>query len=161
MDTQFYKIPGFNDRYLIDKYGHVMSLKCNKKRLLKPRINTSGYYQVTLYVGCDNKTIEIHKLMAITFLGHIPNGNKMVVDHINSNRLDNVLTNLRIISNRENTSNKKQFHSSKFVGVSFDKSRNKWSSQIYHNGKNLKLGRFNSEIEASLAYQNYKNENNI
>jgi len=44
--------------------------------------------------------------------------------------------------------------SSKFVGVSWDKKKKKWVSQIKIGSKKIKIGRFNTEIEASNAYQN-------
>jgi hypothetical protein len=37
--------------------------------------------------------MSVHVLVAMSFLGHIPNGLKIVVDHINGNTLDNNLKN--------------------------------------------------------------------
>lgn len=53
---------------------------------------------------------------------------------------------------------KKNIPKSKFKGVSFDKSRNKWVSATKIKGKFKHLGRFNTEIEAHNAYENYKKE---
>ena len=40
----------------------------------------------------------------MAFLNHKPNGNKLVVDHINNVKTDNRLSNLQIITQRKNTS---------------------------------------------------------
>ena len=43
--------------------------------------------------------------------------------------------------------------SSKYKGVSWDKSKNKWTASIWRNGKSNFIGRFNCEEEANIAYQ--------
>lgn len=73
------------------------------------------------------------------------------VDHINGNGLDNRKSNLRLCSHRENLCNSNKQRNgitSIYKGVSWDKSRNKWTVHI--NKRNL--GRYNSEIEAALVY---------
>lgn len=75
----------------------------------------------------------------------------MCVDHINGNGLDNRESNLRLCSHRENLCNSKKQKNgitSVYKGVSWDKSRNKWTAHI----NKYNLGRFNSEIEAALFY---------
>ena len=44
----------------------------------------------------------VHQLIAMTFRNHIPDGHKLVVNHINFNRLDNRSINLEVITQREN-----------------------------------------------------------
>lgn len=82
----------------------------------------------------------------------IPEGR--IVDHINGNKLDNRLCNLRFVFPRENIANSssKSGSTSKYKGVSFDTSRGKWISSIQINGKTKHLGRFESEEEAAKAY---------
>lgn len=77
-----------------------------------------------------------------------------VVDHIDGNPLNNQKNNLRICSQKQNLWNSKKAinTTSKFKGVFFDKSRNKWQSKIMRNGKNLFIGRFDHEIDAAKAY---------
>lgn len=95
----------------------------------------------------------IHVLVAIAFKEHIPNGNVLVVDHINNIKTDNRATNLRIVTNRENCSKRIKSYSSKFIGVSWDKARKMWVSAIQIKGKHRHLGHFDDEEEASKAYQ--------
>lgn len=76
------------------------------------------------------------------------------VDHSNHFGLDNRRINIRRANRLDNARNRKadSIGTSKFKGVSWDKSRNKWAAQISILGKAFHLGRFNSEIEAAKTY---------
>lgn len=85
----------------------------------------------------------------------------MVVNHINFIKTDNRLENLEIVTFRENTSFKHIKHSSKYTGVSYYKSRNKYRARIKIKNKLIDLGWFVNELDASMAYENaVKNLNN-
>lgn len=162
-------VEGFED-YQVSNLGRVKSLSrsiwngqnyyISKDRILKQTIDYYGYYVVALRKDLKSKSFKVHKLVAISFLKHIPSGYKEVVDHINNNHLDNRLENLQLISQRENVHKDRGNESSKFIGVSWDKASKKWRSQIYLNGKHIKIGWFNDELEASNAYQNKLKEFN-
>lgn len=92
--------------------------------------------------------------MAETFYGHVPCGYELVIDHIDTNPLNNNLDNLRIVPQRVNSNHKHIKSSSKYTGVCWDKMYNKWKSAIYINGKNIHLGVFDNELEASEYYEN-------
>ena len=91
--------------------------------------------------------------MAIEFLGHIPDGHKIVCDHKNNIKTDNRLENIQLIPNRENCTKDRKPGSSKYTGVCWYISTNKWVAKIYLNGKKKHLGYFKSEYKAHLAYQ--------
>jgi len=76
------------------------------------------------------------------------------VDHKNCNSLDNRRANLRFATPSENGHNRRKIKNatSLFLGVSSDKPRGNWECRITHQGKRIKLGRFESEIEAAKAY---------
>jgi len=79
----------------------------------------------------------------------------ILVDHRNLDSLDNRRANLRLATHSQNQCNKskrKSKTSSKFVGLSRNKSRGAWDVRLKHNGKNLWIGRFDNEIEAARAY---------
>jgi hypothetical protein len=160
MEEIFKDIPGYEGMYQVSNLGRVKSLP--KKIKNKLGIFKTCYCRIVsqykgkryISVRLFQKTFNVHQLVAMAFLNHKPNGHNLAVDHINNNSLDNRVENLQIISFRENTSKDQKNRSSKYVGVSWDKSRNKWVSSIYINKKNITLGRFDNELEASEYYQN-------
>ena len=158
MKETWEKIKGYESDYLISSFGEVKSIKNGKECLLKKSKNTKGYYIISLCKNGKSKTFQIHQLVAIHFLNHVPNGLSSVVNHIDFNKNNNNVSNLEIVSNRENSNRKHLKSTSKYIGVSWDKNKNKWQSQIKKEGKTIFLGRFNSELDASIAYQNALNK---
>jgi hypothetical protein len=166
MKEEWRPVVGYEGHYEVSDTGRVKSLKrvcfwgCkrNIKReiaetILSPRENHSRYLIVNLHKN-GQKTWPIHKLVAMSFLGHIPNGFKIVVDHIDGNVQNNNLNNLQLLTNRENVS---KGHigktSSKYTGVYFNKRDCVWLSRIQINGKRVFLGAFKNEDDAGDAYK--------
>ena len=126
---------------------------------LKPRKNAKGYLKVLLPGG---KNYFVHQLVAMAFLGHIPNGNTLEVDHKNEDKSDNRLENLRILTTRENSSICSYARKNGLpVGVDFRKNRGKFRATIQINGKQTSLGSFTTSEEAGQAYQNKLKELNL
>ena len=69
------------------------------------------------------------------------------IDHINGNKLDNRIANLRKASGKQNCCNQKAAK-----GYYFNKGHKKWKSQIRSNGKVIFLGYFDTEEQAREAY---------
>ena len=122
------EIPNF-DRYFVDMLGNVYSEKRGDMRKLKPVHDGWGYFQVKLCKNGKEYTKKVHRLVAETFL-HNPK-NKKQVDHINGKKGDNRLKNLRWVTHSENCKNacKYKNNTSGILGVSFDKSQNRWIAQ--------------------------------
>lgn len=77
---------------------------CISNKILKQIVSTYGYYQVNLHNGYGQITYKVHRLELIVF---VPNPyNKPQVNHIDTNRLNNVLTNLEWTTAQENTDHK-------------------------------------------------------
>jgi hypothetical protein len=159
MEEIWKSIPNYEGLYEVSNLGRVKSLSrfVNsgmgykiKERILKPITDGHGY----INVGLSSKKYKVHKLVAIVFLGHTPNGYALVVDHINNIKTDNRVNNLQLITNRENCSKDRKNKSSKYIGVTWDKQTNKWRTSIIINKKRINLGRFLNEEDASIAYQN-------
>lgn len=86
-------------------------------------------------------------------LGYKPNNHRIHIDHINNNGMDNRKVNLRICTNSQNAIRAAgRVGTSEYKGVSWDRTRNKWAANIGCNGMYYRLGRFNSEKEAALVY---------
>jgi hypothetical protein len=93
----------------------------------------------------SNSCIRMH-----IYLMNPPDGK--IVDHINNNKLDNRLCNLRICNKSLNAHNrtKKENTLTNYIGVRI--SGNKFYGQIQKEGKKYYLGRFKTQKEAALAY---------
>lgn len=152
-------IDGYED-YQVSNLGRVKSLLFNRERILKNVKGLNGYLQVGLRRNKTEKKITVHVLVAMMFHGHKPNGYKVVVDHIDNNKLNNRADNLQIITNRENSSKDKNGGASNYVGVHFDKENKKWRAGIYFSNRHVHLGSFKYEIEAKNAYDKALNELN-
>lgn len=101
------------------------------------------------------KNVKMHRLILSVFDENVH------VDHINGNTLDNRKINLRACSRSENKCNsiKNTKTSSIYKGVSYDEhGKKKWKACTTKDGKNIYLGRFESEIEAAKAYDAYARE---
>lgn len=93
-----------------------------------------------------------HRLSWLVCFGVWPSGN---IDHIDGNRLNNRIANLRIATHGQNIQNQHKAHArnkSGLLGVSWCKSHKKWRASIMVNGKPHNLGRHNSKEFAHQVY---------
>ena len=111
--------------------------------------NDNKFYAVRNIMADSSRTtsVRLHRLI-------MDCPSHLVVDHINGDSLDNRRANLRLATQSQNCCNKKKRKntSSIFMGVCFEKAKNKWCARIRHSGKRIFLGRFDSEIDAAKAY---------
>lgn len=82
--------------------------------------------------------------------------NGFFVDHIFHNGLDNRKSQLRLATRAQNNANRRarKNATSKYLGVAFEKDRKKWTARIRKDKIGYRLGSFNTEIEAAIAYNN-------
>lgn len=155
--AKYIKLGGYGGRYktIVDDEDFVWLSLC------KWRINKDGYVIRQQTVGSRRKTIRMHRLIAGT-----PPG--MHTDHQNGIRLDNRRKNLRHLTPSENAKWKPAVArhgirrklgpavSGNYIGVFYNKNyRRKWQAYIWLGGRGGKqhiIGRFDSEHEAALAY---------
>lgn len=98
----FKKIPEFPN-YLVSNLGRVCSIRngIREFKKLRPCSGREEYLNVTLWDNGIKKKICIHNLVAKIFIGEVPDG--YIVDHIDNNPSHNYVTNLQIITLKENT----------------------------------------------------------
>jgi len=106
-----------------------------------------GYYRIRI----DNVLYLSHRLAWLYVYGSLPE----FVDHINRISTDNRIANLRPVTKAQNQQNHgtPKNNTSGYLGVSWDKSRKKWSASIQHNNKTIGLGRF---LDIQMAYKAYQ-----
>jgi len=138
-----------HENYLIYENGQVFSKK--NKRFLKPRVNRTGYLYVNLWKNNYGKNMMIHRLIALYF---VPNPmNKLLVDHIDGNPLNNSIDNLRWSTESENHQNSRRRCDNKSgeKNVCWAKRESKWVVTFSINGKIKHFGYFEDFEEAVMV----------
>jgi hypothetical protein len=101
--------------------------------------------------GIDGKLYLLHRLAWLYIHGRWPADD---IDHINGDRHDNRIANLREATRAQNLLNKgpRASNTSGYKGVTWSKRRQKWMAQIGHGGRNFGLGYYQTAEEAHAAY---------
>lgn len=90
--------PIFPNEYKVSENGDVWSNRSN--RILRPATDKFGYLYYVLCVNGKRVTVKAHRLVAMAF---IDNPNELpFVDHIDGNKENNSITNLRWVTDEEN-----------------------------------------------------------
>lgn len=139
MEEVWRDVVGYEGLYQVSNLGRVKGLpvatrfgqriKKHPERILVPTIGKRGYYVVGL--SKEGKTVlkTLHRLIAIAF---IPNPKNLpYIDHIDTNRLNNSIDNLRWCTPKENSNNPLSIlHQS-------EASKRKWEDGCFDNRNNL------------------------
>jgi len=109
-------------------------------------------------VGIDGKRYGTHQLVWILFNGLYEKS--LQIDHIDGNKLNNRIENLRLATQAQNTYNipKRSNTSSAYKGVSWSSQQQKWTAAIWQNKTKIFLGLFENELDAAKAYEDKANE---
>jgi hypothetical protein len=95
-----------------------------------------------------NRRIYAHRVAWAIVSGAWPHGQ---IDHINGNRADNRLANLRDVTSAENRKNTKRRSDNTSGTVGVAKKRNGWRARIHKGGKEINLGTFETFEQAKAA----------
>lgn len=123
--------------------------KVEKQTIVEGMLCAVGYVRIHI----NGKPEYVHRVIWEHVNGPIPKG--MHVDHINGNKADNRIINLRLVSPTQNAQNRHTAAKgtrSGVKGVGWDKHAGKWVAQIKGPLGRYKLGMFDSIDEASAAY---------
>ena len=144
MSEIFKSIIGFPN-YAVSNNGHVKNIKTNKLR--KPVIESNGYASIQLLHDGKRTKHYVHKLVAGSFLPHPKN--KSFVDHIDRNRSNDNVNNLRWVNRSENNMNRTTFENNTSGVAGLNKlPNNDWRVQIFKNGIRHELGTFENKDDA-------------
>ena len=132
---------------------HHFETEWSWKRFNKYQANTkagrldekSGYRKVSFRVNGKRFTTKEHRIIWYILNNEVPH----VIDHIDRNRSNNNIDNLRNVDYYENNINR-----ANFKGANFHKATGKWVAQAQIGKKRVHLGLYNSEWEAIQAYRN-------
>ena len=125
------------------------------------RVDNRGYCsrRVKRDIAGKQVTMLLHRFIIENMYGTSSIKNRQI-DHINGNKLDNRIENLRICTQAENNRNrtKSSRNRSGFKGVSWDKLLNKWRAQITYNYETVYIDSFEDKVAAAIAYDNKAKE---
>ena len=152
MQEEYKTVDDFEE-YEISNFGNVRKVSTGED--IKQSIYKE-YLRVDLFKNWGRydmiqKTIDVHRLVALAF---IPNSmNKRIVDHIDRDKLNNHIVNLRWATHSENGMNRSapKNSTSGQTGVTFDKKSRKWRVKISIDGKEKHIGYYQTFDEAVIV----------
>jgi hypothetical protein len=108
-------------------------------------VTPKGYIVVTV----GRKNYRVHRVVFLMHHGYAP----PFIDHINGDKADNRIENLRAANKRENAWNQvvRCSNTSGYKGVSLNRKLNKWCAYLSIDGKRKHLGVFESKDDAAEA----------
>lgn len=132
----------------VGKNRNILHLK-----LVRNVANCKGYCQVRY----KNRMIYYHTVVYTLINGGIPADK--IIDHIDGNRINNNIDNLRLVGYRENAINTEYRRKGKLVGINYHRGIKKWVARgdTDDKGNRKALGCFDSKEEAVLARRLWEN----
>ena len=131
-------------KYIINKDGSIYH------RSTSVKASANCFCKGYLTIKINKKCYKQHRVVFLYFNGYLPKA----IDHIDRNKLNNSISNLRPSTKNGNNHNvgPNKKNTSGYKGVYWHKPRKKWRAMIKINRKQITIGRFNTPEEAALAY---------
>ena len=135
-------IPDF-ENYIIYENGEVHSkIRKGGGGIIKPSLGNNGYYTINLTKNSKSYQKTLHRLLGMCFIENPEN--KPCIDHIDRNRTNNSLDNLRWATYKENNINKEKSKGSLHInkrtinGKTYEYIRFTWYENGNRKSKNFK-----------------------
>lgn len=131
----------------------------NKTEFDIDAVNIGGYKILSL----NARYYVLHRVKYQLFLDRLLDDSELV-DHIDRNKTNNSIDNLRVVDafvNAQNRSLQSTNKTSKFKGVHWDKDKQKWVAKIKYKSKTIYIGAFDVEEHAAKAYDNFVEYNRL
>ena len=125
-------IVGF-ERYEVSSMGNIR----RGVKILKPCLDSYGYRQINLYKDKSRYTRKVYRVLMEAFNPNVEN--KPQIDHINRNRSDDRLDNLRWVTSSENVRNSKGF-TEELLGISWNEKNSSYIVRLNIEGKETYFG---------------------
>jgi hypothetical protein len=138
--------------FYYDETTGIFTRAKDHQRSKKGSVVGTPNYKGYLLFAVKGKTYRAHRLAWLYVYGKFPS---MDLDHINGNRSDNRIENLRELPNKFNQQNRRKpnpNNTSGYKGVGWSKQLNKWRVKIVANYKTIHLGYFHDIDDAVNAY---------
>ena len=158
-------VEGYEGIYQVHREGYIRNMR---GKILKTYVINTGYQAVKLYDERGRKRAHlVHRVVALAWVRNRKPDVYDIVNHRDGNKLNCRWTNLQWCNNSMNilharrtglnpynkpTVGKKFGNSSKYHGVTYDVSRDRWRAYVRHDNKYLHQKRFDTEEEAARHY---------
>jgi len=145
------------------EYGNIYRLYHLKKgdewKEIKIQSDGKGYKRLQFRINKKIYQFSLHRLMYWLHNRHwdiMDSSTNNSIDHINGDKLNNNIENLRVVTQQENNWNR-----TRAKGYNWDKKNKKWRANIKLNDKTIYLGYFEKEEDARNAYLEAKKKYHI
>ena len=144
--------PGY---FIDDQTYEIWSFKQYKEgRKIKLRYDKDGYLRFNVWNEGNSKTIRYHQLIVKVFIDPSFNSESMTIDHLDHNRSNNSLDNLRVVTRSENDLNRSMYFGKQAIyiddieesvavneehGIYYSKAFDKFYRFVEHVGKYREL----------------------